>query len=364
MARIDFPFVKTYRDRHGRLRSYFRRGTAKPVALPGPQGSPEWIDAYRSARAMSDAAAPKHGESRTIPGSVDDVVAAYLDISAASTSVFRTLKPETQRSRRYILEGFRQKYGKLPLYRVDGRGKRIMLLTRPMVQQIVNAKASTPFAQRNLIISLHAVFDWAVGEGRLPENPAVGVTRVKKASQGWATWTEEQIGVYEATHPIGTTPRLALTLFLYTGARLEDVRGFGPHNIHKGEFTYTQQKNEGKATAPVVIPVHPKLAETIAATTLVGPRHFLLTSFGAPYTVKGLGNAMRNWADAAGCNGVSAHGLRKAAARRLAELGCSEHQIMAMTGHASVSELTKYTRAANRKQMGREAMAKLIESGK
>jgi hypothetical protein len=37
---------------------------------------------------------------------------------------------------------------------------------------------------------------------------------------------------------------------------------------------------------------------------------------------------------------------------------------MAMTGHASVSELTKYTRAANRKQMGREAMAKLIESGK
>jgi integrase len=73
---------------------------------------------------------------------------------------------------------------------------------------------------------------------------------------------------------------------------------------------------------------------------------------------------MRNWADAAGCNDVSAHGLRKAAARRLAELGCSEHQIMAMTGHASVSELTKYTRAANRKRMGREAMAKLIESGK
>jgi len=364
MARIDFPFVKTYRDRHGRLRSYFRRGGAKPIALPGLQGSPEWIDAYRHARAMSDADAPKPGSSRTVPGSVDDVVSAYLDISASSTSLFKILKPETQRSRRWILEGFRKKYGKLPLYRVDGRGKRIMLLTRPMVQQIVNAKASTPFAQKNLIISLHAVFDWAFKEGRFPENPAVGVTRVKKASQGWSTWTEEQISAYEATHPIGTTPRLALTLFLYTGARLADVRGFGPHNIHKGEFTYTQQKNEGKATAPVVIPVHPKLAETIAATTLVGPRHFLLTSFGAPYTVKGLGKAMRNWANAAGCTDVSAHGLRKAAARRLADLGCSNHQIMAMTGHASVSELIKYTGAADRKRMGREAMAKLIESGK
>ena len=67
--------------------------------------------------------------------------------------------------------------------------------------------------------------------------------------------------------------------------------------------------------------------------------------------------------DAAGCHGVSAHGLRKACARRLAEIGCSALQIAAITGHATLKEVSRYTGAADRKRMGREAIAKLIEGG-
>jgi integrase len=55
--------------------------------------------------------------------------------------------------------------------------------------------------------------------------------------------------------------------------------------------------------------------------------------------------------------------LRKATARRLAEIGCTGHQIAAITGHASLSEVQQYTKAADRKRMAREAMAKLIEGG-
>jgi hypothetical protein len=54
---------------------------------------------------------------------------------------------------------------------------------------------------------------------------------------------------------------------------------------------------------------------------------------------------------------------RKATARRLAEIGCTANQIAAITGHASLSEAQRYTKAADRKRMAREAMAKLIEGG-
>jgi integrase len=55
----------------------------------------------------------------------------------------------------------------------------------------------------------------------------------------------------------------------------------------------------------------------------------------------------------------SAHGLRKAAARRLAEAGCSEHEIAAITGHASLDEVRTYTKAVNQKRLAEAAMAKV-----
>jgi integrase len=58
---------------------------------------------------------------------------------------------------------------------------------------------------------------------------------------------------------------------------------------------------------------------------------------------------------------MSAHGLRKATARRLAELGCSAHQIAAITGHATLAEVQRYTNAADRKRLAQEAMQKLIK---
>ena len=52
-----------------------------------------------------------------------------------------------------------------------------MLLTREHVQRIVNEKAGTPFAQRNFLNTLRAMFQWACKEGRLPDDPTLGVTR-------------------------------------------------------------------------------------------------------------------------------------------------------------------------------------------
>jgi len=53
------------------------------------------------------------------------------------------------------------------------------------------------------------------------------------------------------------------------------------------------------------------------------------------------------------------HGLRKAAARRLAEAGCSPHEIAAITGHTSLREVERYTKAVEQKKLSVSAVAKL-----
>ena len=64
---------------------------------------------------------------------------------------------------------------------------------------------------------------------------------------------------------------------------------------------------------------------------IFGVKTFLVTHFGKAYTAPGFGNWFREMCNAADCLDVSAHGLRKATARRLAEIGCSANQIAAST---------------------------------
>ena len=46
-----------------------------------------------------------------------------------------------------------------------------MVLTREHMQKIVNEKSDTPFAQRNFLHTVRAMFQWALGEGRVPDDP-------------------------------------------------------------------------------------------------------------------------------------------------------------------------------------------------
>ena len=90
---------------------------------------------------------------------------------------------------------------------------------------------------------------------------------------------------------------------------------------------------------------------------------FLSTAHGKPFTVAGFGNAFHDWCKAAGLKDRSAHGLRKAAARRFAEAGCTTKQIAAITGHKTLSEVERYTASAEQERMAREAISRLILSG-
>ncbi|HEX9323724.1 MAG TPA: tyrosine-type recombinase/integrase [Xanthobacteraceae bacterium] len=347
-------------DRHGKRRVRFRKGGFSTY-LTGTPWSEEFMRQYAAALDGVKAQASNIGAGRTVAGTVNALIAAYLD--PLSSSPFKTGAAETQRTRRNILENFRTAYGHLPVYRADSSGRRVMLLTREHVQRIVNEKSATPFAQRNFLNTLRAMFRWAATEGRVPDDPTLGVTRQKAKTTGYKTWTEAEIERFEIAHPIGTKGRLAFALILYTGLRRSDVVKIGRRHVHNGVLTIEQGKTEGGEEAYLEIPLHPKLCEIIDATPTVGVKTFLVTHFGKPYTAAGFGNWFRELCDQAGCFDISAHGGRKATARRLAEIGCSANQIAAITGHASISEVQRYTKAADRKRMAREAMKKLTEGG-
>jgi integrase len=348
-------------DQHGRKRVRFRKAGFSTY-LAGTPWSEDFMRQYATALDGVKMQASNIRAGRTVAGTVNAIVAGYLDYSDASTSPFKTLAAETQRTRRNILENFRNAHGDLPVYRTVG-DKRVMLLTREHMQRVVNKKSATPFAQRNFLNTLRAMFQWAMKEGRIPDDPTLGVTREKVKTSGYLTWSEAHIERFETKHPIGSKARLAFALLLYTGQRRGDIVKIGRQNIQDGILTIDQGKTEGDEEAHLEIPVHPKLREIIDGMPTVGVKSFLVTHFGKPYTAPGFGNWFREQCDAAGCPDVSAHGLRKATARRLAEIGCTAHQIASITGHASLSEVQRYTKAADRKRMAQEAMKKLIEGG-
>jgi integrase len=330
-------FVHGYIDRHGKPRFYVRRAGFKQVALPGLPWSPEFMAAYDAAMAGETAKPLEIGATRTKPGTVNAVVVAFY-----GSNEFLKLRPITKATYRGILEAFRAKHG----------DKRIAMLERRHVLAELATKAAKPAAQRNLLRMLRMLLAFAVETGLRADNPAVGVKSSAQESVGFHTWTEDEIAQFEAHHAIGTRARLALALLLYTAQRRADVVRIGRQHIRDGALHLTQQKTG----TPLVIPVHPQLAAVIAATPS-DHLTYLVTEYGQPFTAPGFGNWFREQCNAAGLpRECAAHGLRKAACRRLAEAGASANVIAAISGHKTLREVERYTRAADQARMARAGM--------
>lgn len=59
-----------------------------------------------------------------------------------------------------------------------------------------------------------------------------------------------------------------------------------------------------------------------------------------------------------GLDAYSLHGFRYSAASELAEAGCTDHQIAAITGHKSLSMVQKYSKGASQKRLAKQAQLK------
>ena len=71
------------------------------------------------------------------------------------------------------------------------------------------------------------------GQARLSarDDPTRDIKQRSIKGDGFHTWTDDEIAQFEAHHPIGTKPRLALALLLYTAQRRSDVVRMGRQHI-------------------------------------------------------------------------------------------------------------------------------------
>ncbi|MEO1678012.1 MAG: tyrosine-type recombinase/integrase [Pseudomonadota bacterium] len=216
-----------------------------------------------------------------------------------------------------------------------------------------------------MVKTLQQLFKFAVRYDLHDTNPAEQVEYLATNSDGYHSWTLAEIERFEETHPVGTMARLALGLALYTGQRRSDLVQFGRQHVRADDYgqawlVFTQHKGRNRHPVRLEIPVIPEL-QRIMDSTDTGDLSFLTTEYGRPFSSAGFGNRFRKWCDDAGLNHCSVHGLRKAAAKRLAELGCTEFEIMAITGHQTSKEVTRYTKGASQRTRAEGALRKMTE---
>jgi enterobacteria phage integrase len=332
------PFVECWRDRHGKLRVYFRKGKGARIALPTSIGSDEFNSAYQAA--LSGQLAPaRQRHASPLPGTIAALIVSYM-----RTTAYIGLRATTKAGYASRIEALRTRHGH----------RTVVGLTRErIVTGILQPYADRPGAALSTLKIIRVLIRHAIDVGWLKHDPSVGIKRAK--THEIRSWTDAEIKAFEERWPIGTKQRLAFGLMLYTGQRRSDVHRMTWANVTGQSIQVVQQKTGRK----LAIPLHRELISLLATAD----RHHVTiinTEYGQPFTVDGFSQWMRHAITEAGLPlECQPHGLRKAAGRRLAEAGCTVHEIMAVLGHKTLTEAERYTREADQARLAIEAMMKL-----
>ena len=286
-------------------------------------------------RALSVSEPQPIGANRTKPGTVNAVIVGYYQCLA-----FRELASGTQVMRRRLLEKFRAEHG----------DKRIALLPQEFIQRMTNQMK--PGQARNFLKTLRHLLDFAVAEGFRADNPARGFKLAKMKSKHHRPWTDAELEQYERTHAIGSKARLAFALGLYTLQRAGDVVRMGRQHIRNGELAVKQEKTGAQLTLPIRAELQAILDATPSGHTL-----FLVTKTGGQYARVDFSMQFRAWCNQAGLpQDCVFHGLRATGCTKLADAGCSAHQIAAWSGHMTLREVERYTKSADQKRLARSVL--------
>ncbi|RUW55834.1 integrase [Mesorhizobium sp. M8A.F.Ca.ET.021.01.1.1] len=360
---IETKYLIREKDRHGNVRVYYRRKPGPRIRIRAEEGSHDFLRAYLLAsqgKTLDGRAAGRPANDRLArpkAGSLRELIVRYY-----KSPEYRGLDARTQHVRKLILDKLCEAGAK------DGKpayGNRSAAGLEPRhVRMIRDEHADRPEAANGIVKALRQVYAYALDgdEPGIKSNPAREIKYLKSKGDGHLSWTIEQVEQFEKRHPIGTMARLALALLLYTGQRRSDVVQFGPQHEKAGWLTFTQFKNRNRNPITLAIPIVPAL-RTVMEKSRIGKDAFLINELGRPFTAAGFGNWFRDRCVEAGVPG-RAHGLRKAAASRLAELGCSDREIMAITGHTTSKEVDRYTKGARQRVLAEAAMEKLAGSAK
>jgi integrase len=334
MTKFKLRFVDVERNRDGQVGYYYFRRGGRRWRLPGQPLSEEFMAEYRRLLAATGIVRPRR---EAPPGSFGALVTDYL-----ASPEFRGTKPSTQRVYRLVLERLAALHGEKP----------VALLERRHIKAWFKARSDTPGMANMLVKVVRVLLAYAVDNDLRRDNPAQGIKLFKLGEH--RAWSDEECAAFEARWPAGSMQRRAYMLAKFTGQRCGDIASMTRAHRKDGAIRVVQQKTG----AELWIPEHRDLVAELALGN--GHMSLLTRPDGNSFDGHSLSMWFADVIEEAGLpDACVMHGLRKTAARMLAEVGCSAHQIASITGHRSLTEIERYTKAADQKRMATAAIHRL-----
>lgn len=343
MVNERIKFVRIIRNRHGTEYAFFRTRETGDVRLRGLPGSSAFHKHYGELLETRE---------RILAQAVDEQSLTWLINQYLASVEFKALADSTQLDYCRTCE----------LLKADDLGRQpFQYVSRAMVKAVRNEFASQPRKAHKIKQMVSCLYSWAAEAEHVAEgfNPVGGLKRLKRkgGDKEIVAWSDAEIGWFLEAAPAHV--RLPVMLALYTGQRREDVCAM-TWQQWQGDIIRLRQSKTGEL---LELPCHPALKAELETArrkgkiiNLSGP--ICRTEAGLPYTVNGMSGAIRRQVEkiARMPNNRSMHGLRYAAAARMAEGGATIDAIEAVLGHRTYRMAMKYAGGRLRASQGIAAM--------
>lgn len=212
-------------------------------------------------------------------------------------------------------------------------------------------------AALNFCRAASALFTWARRNDVVEASPAIDlVFSLQRGSL--PAWRDDQ--AQRAMRELPEPYRRAVVLAYHTGQRRGDLCRIGWHDYDGQVIRLTQEKT----VQPLEIPASAELQAEL--TIWKADRHAvtILEFRGKPWRPSYLTQWLPAQLERIGLPPLGLHGLRRLTAIRLAEAGCTPHEIAAITGHRTLQMVQEYTKGVRQRNLADVAVLRLENAGK
>ncbi|MVO14833.1 tyrosine-type recombinase/integrase [Parasedimentitalea huanghaiensis] len=328
VKKLNRRYVTT-KTTKGRTYYYFRQGE-KYIRLPDNPDSPEFDQEYWAIRSGKKQQQPKT--------TFDALIQSYYQ-----SPIFTKKAAGTKKEYRRILELIREKNGKADFTKLR---RRDVIAARDRYADTWS-KANDMVALLS-ILAKHAIdLEWTT------HNPASGVEKLTGGE--YEPWPEAKLRAFERycrdeKHEWELT---AFMLGIGTGQRIGDIVCM-EWSHYDGEFISVVQEKTKKRLWVAC----PEFLKTYL-DALPRKGKFLITkSLSKGIAKKTIQERVLKIRRIIGAEKYVIHGWRYSAAVALAESGCSDSEIQAVTGHKTLDMVKKYRAQANQKRLSQSAQAR------
>ena len=235
--RTSLLHIERWRDRHGKMRFYFRRDRGSPrIALTGEFGSDEFNASYARALHGGESEDSRPKIVRPGNGTLAALIASYKQDAA-----FSGLRETTKAGYLSRLDTIQREHG----------ARSVAGLNQERIETMLAAYDDRPASKLDTLKKLRILIKHAMKKKWISGDPSTGIKRTKVGEV--RSLTDDEIRQYENHWQIGTKQRTAFALMLYTGQRRSDVHRMTWQDISPktGRIKVIQQKTGMKIQVPL-----------------------------------------------------------------------------------------------------------------